>query len=403
MRILVLSTSRPGHRALKDMQCDLVGFIQAKDAIASDFQTGYCRLFYFDEDTSVNEYVELAKVLHHVYPFDAVCSFNDNAQHIAIAINQALELPYSLTDDVLQRVYNKNLMRLTLRKAGLDNTPHALVTDHAGIASFAEDHGYPMILKPVDATGSKGVSLIDAYEHIESALRYLNQGDGNVVAIVERFIEGKELSIEAFSEDGHHQVIAITEKFKDPLNFIEIGHVVPAPLSVKDQELVVTFVVQVLECLGVQDGPTHTEIILSENGPVIIETHTRPGGDRIDQLVKIAYGIDIFKLAARQVMGEQVLVDAQPPTSHRYGAIWFAAPEMTQSHYLKAVNNLSLAEQSPGIKEVKIMLTPGSTLHRLQDSFSRGAFAVAEGDSYEEALERAKKALAKLEFVIRTE
>lgn len=323
-------------------------FRSAEDGIARDFETGYERLFYFSDDAEVPEYLALARALHEIKPFDAVWSFNDNAQYIAITINQALGLPCHLTADVLQLVYDKNRMRQALHEAGLDDTPHAVVNGPEDVADFAKSAGYPLILKPVDATGSRGISILRDDDDISHAFARLAEDAGAKTAIAERFLEGKELSVEAFSENGHHQVIAITEKFKDPDNFIEIGHVVPAPIESEQAAAVREYICRVLDCLGVTDGPTHTEVMLTDAGPVIIETHTRPGGDRIDKLVEIATGVDIFKLAARQIMGESVLTDTRPPEAHRYGAVWFALPEMTRPHKVRAVNNLSKAESCLG-------------------------------------------------------
>jgi biotin carboxylase len=400
MRVLVLSTSRPGHIALKDLNCEIIAFIRLKDGIASDLETGYQSLHYFSDDAPVEEYIAIATVLHKTKPFDAVCSFNDNAQDKCIAINRALGLQYSLTETVLKRVYDKKTMRECLKKAGLDNTPQMAVTNIEQVCKFAIQYGYPLILKPIDSTGSKGVSRINCDSDILAAFGKLEPGS---LAIVEKFIVGKELSIESFSENGQHQVIAITEKFKDPDNFIEIGHVVPAPINEVQRQQVSTYVQNVLQCLEVIDGPTHTEVILTEHGPVIVETHTRPGGDRIDKLVKIAYGVDIFELSARQIIGHKVLNAAVPPAIHRFAAIWFAAPEMTRPHKIKAISNVELAKSAQGVTEVKVTATAGMTIHKLEDSFSRSAFVVAEGDSYDEALQRAKSAVSKIEFAVSAE
>jgi biotin carboxylase len=395
MRTLVLSTSRAAHRALKKMGHDIVAFVAYKDGVAKDLHAGYDGLFYFTEKATDQEYVELACVLHKYQPFDCVYSFQDNMQLIATKIATELDLKTFYSPELLMLVNDKDKMRTHLQEAGLDDTAFELIHNQAQLEVFAQTHGFPLILKPTCATASLGVSKIACAADIPVAVAHLTTGNSQFPGIVETFISGREFSVEAFSENREHHVIAITEKFKDPISFVELGHVIPANITVDEQQQINEYVGKVLEAIDIISGPTHTEIILTSKGPRIIETHTRPGGDKIDSLIDIVCGVDLFTMTAKQAIGESVLKNIiDTLKTDQVAAVWFANPQTINPVKITAISGVDEAEKIDGVVDVRVMKKLGDTLHKTTDSYSRSAFAIAKGPTHDDAINSAKAALA---------
>lgn len=110
----------------------------------------------------------------------------------------------------------------------------------------------------------------------------------------ERYLDGAEYSVETFSFNGRHVVVAVTEKWVDPRSFAEIGHVVPARIDPADEERIRAAVPRFLTTMGLRDGVAHTEVRLGAHGVGVIESHNRVAGDAIPDLVEGAYGIDLI-------------------------------------------------------------------------------------------------------------
>ncbi|WP_320069466.1 hypothetical protein [Micromonospora sp. RTGN7] len=156
--------------------------------------------------------------------------------------------------------------------------------------------------------------------------------------------------------------------------------------------------------LGVEFGATHTEVVLTADGPRVIETHVRMGGDEIPALAHDATGVELAEYVVRQTVGEEVLPQlrtslAAAPAG-RSSAIWFAAAPA--AGVLTAVEGTELAAEVPGVTEVRLLVEPGAKLAALASSDDRIAYARAVSDSPGAALAAARQAVELLEFQIRS-
>ncbi|MFC7472559.1 acetyl-CoA carboxylase biotin carboxylase subunit family protein [Actinomadura keratinilytica] len=136
----------------------------------------------------------------------------------------------------------------------------------------------PLICKPVRGVASKGVTRLDGPDDIARALDWGAVGAGDLDSpdlLVEPFLSGEEYSVESVSEDGEHLVVGVTRKLSEPDHFVEVGHVIPAPLPDGDERRIASTVRAMLSALGVRTGVTHTEVIVAPDAVHIVETHLR--------------------------------------------------------------------------------------------------------------------------------
>ncbi|MGW2584235.1 ATP-grasp domain-containing protein [Streptomyces virginiae] len=369
----------------------------------------HSRVIAVRHDASDAEWVALAAAAHAVDPFTRIATFGERDQDRCAEIGQALGLR-THTPRTVALVHDKTAMRARLRATGVDPTPSTAVSGLPALRAFVQENGLPCVLKPARGSASVGVAVIRTGSEEELAAAYHRAGghfDGvsGTEVLVEGFHEGPQFSVEAFSEGGEHQVVALTRKYSDPVHFVELGHVVPAELSLALQDTCRHLVEQLLSALGVESGATHTELVLTAVGPRVIETHLRMGGDEIPTLVLTATGIDLSEYVVRQTVGESVLPDLRKalsaaPVPRRSAAVWFAAPPA--SGVLTAVEGADPARLTPDTDEVRLLAEPGAVCAGLESSDSRLALARTHGPNAEEALATARTALAGLVFHIRT-
>ncbi|WP_433664309.1 ATP-grasp domain-containing protein [Nocardia sp. CA-128927] len=358
--------------------------------------SGACaRVIALDDSASTGEWVALARSVHELEPIHAVGAFGEYDQHRAAAIAGALGLPFH-APDVIARVYDKTLMRQQLRACGIDDTPAAAVDTAQDLKHFADEYGLPLILKPRSGSGSEHIVRISTAAELHAAL---SEVDGDL--LVERYLDGDEISVEAFSERGSHRILGITRKIKDA-NFVEIGHVVREATAADAP--VAAYVRSVLDALGIAFGPTHTELIRTVDGPRIVETHTRAGGDQIPQLLHAAAGIDLVELAVRQSLGERMLpvVDAllaEPGRASRAGAIRYRVPPA--SGRLLRVDHVDEAIAVACVSGCTVLKEPGARLVvPMRDSDDRVAYCTSVADDVESASAAAEQAVQQLEVVM---
>ncbi|HPS40189.1 MAG TPA: ATP-grasp domain-containing protein [Candidatus Cloacimonadota bacterium] len=192
---------------------------------------------------------------------------------------------------------NKYLMRKKLKDNGIA-CPRFTCFDAGSKFEDLEGMSLPIILKPVDRSGSRGVSLVGDILKLNIAIDCACRESLTGTAIIEEYIEGREISVETLSWKGEHYILQFTDKDTTGApHFVEKGHHQPADLTQIEIELVSELVQKSLDALGVYYGASHTEIRINNDGkPYIIEVGARMGGDLIgSDLVELSTGYDFVK------------------------------------------------------------------------------------------------------------
>ena len=168
---------------------------------------------------------------------------------------------------------------------------------------------FPLIIKPIDRSGSRGVYKVGSIDEVESAITNAKNVSFIDEILVEEFVDGKEYSVEFITQNGKHKYLQITEKFTTGApNFIEKGHLSPARLPDAKQKEIIDIVEQSLNALHVENGASHSEVKITLDGDIkIIEIAARMGGDFIgSDMVYLSTGFDflqgVIHVAAKEIL-----------------------------------------------------------------------------------------------------
>lgn len=213
----------------------------------------------------------------------------------------------------------KNLMRAAFAAAG-DPSPKSVTVsrhpeEHADEALSRDPRiaglEYPLIVKPSDRSGSRGVTKLEAPGDpisLDDALQLALEQSFSNQAVVEEYAGGDEFSVEGMSWEGTHHILTITRKGTTGApHFIETAHLQPAGLDKKMEKRVADVVAHALDTLGVQYGASHSELKIAPDGTImIIEIGARMGGDCIgSHLVPLSTGIDYTRAVIDVALGNE--------------------------------------------------------------------------------------------------
>jgi biotin carboxylase len=280
--------------------------------------------------------------------------------------------------DSADRCRNKHRSRMTLAAAGLRQPRFELVHTAAEAARAAETLGYPVVVKPRGMAASIGVGRANGRTELQAAFvvaeRLSHSGppayEGG--ALVEELVVGPEISVDGAVSGGDYRPFCLARKQVGfhPY-FEETGHVVDgadpllggggAPRSGAggglqlDPELMAVLVAA-HRALGLRDGMTHTELRLTEHGPVIIEVNARLGGDLIPRLGQLATGVDPGRIAADVATGRPPRTE---PSKAGSAAIRFVYPPEDCRVVAATVPEPGAV---PGLVEARAMASPGTRL-----------------------------------------
>jgi biotin carboxylase len=298
-------------------------------------------------------------------------------------INEALGLP-GTPPAVVERTRNKQLMREALAARGFSVIQWAAVTTKEDALTFAARNDYPFVLKPLDGVGSVGVRRIRSAADLERTF------DGKTTWLAEEYLDGNEYSVESFSFGGRHIILAINEETNtaDPNGneFLEVTHKIPAPIGRQQDSEIRAFIRGFLDAIGIQDGPAHTELKYTSRGPRIIETHTRPGGDRLWDLVRLTTGFDLIDMTFQWALGTLSTLTQDPEP--RGGAVihYFTPPPGK----LRRVHGAQALKRIPGVVDIALLANLGDEIRPLTQSDDRAGYVIAYADTVDQAFEICK-------------
>ena len=199
---------------------------------------------------------------------------------------------------------DKHLMRQCFKKNGDPSPMSLLVKSMDDLENVCLE--YPIIVKPLDRSGSRGVTMLMNSDGLEEAIENAKGQGFKKYALIEEFVHGNEYSVEFISWKGNHHYITTTKKYTsgEP-NFIETAHLEPSGLDLDTERRVVKVIYHALTSLGIKNGASHSEVKISDKGEIsIIEIGGRMGGDCIgSNLVKLSTGFDFVNAVIDVALG----------------------------------------------------------------------------------------------------
>lgn len=328
---------------------------------------------------SITEVDAIAEECRRIGVDGAACIGSDLGNITASAVAEKLGLTAN-SRDCVRRSTNKELMRRTFEACG-DPSPRSVpVTAESDLKALAATLEFPVIVKPADRSGSRGITKLTSVDGLgEAVVRALGESFLGE-ALVEEFAEGDEYSVEYISWQGEHRFLAVTEKFTTgaPM-FIEKGHVEPARIAPEREAAIREVVERALDSLGVEYGASHSEVKVAADGSIkIIEIGSRMGGDCIgSSLVSLSTGYDFVGAVIDVALG------TEPPAvpERRAGDGRAAAVRFVFGPEDRAVLEALRAEAPERLEFVSEMHAPD---HEIVDSGSRYGFFIFSGDTMEE-------------------
>ena len=306
-----------------------------------------------------------------------------------------------VSKDTALKATNKAFMRDALQGCNVPIPVYHRVSDYPEFVKAVDNimnNGYKCIVKPADNSGSRGVDLLKSQtpDNLQKAYDYSKSFSRTGELVVEEYMEGPEVSVETLSIQGNCYVIQITDKITTGAPyFVEMGHSQPSMLSEKIKEEIAEVAKAANKALGIMDGPSHTEIKVTKDGPKIVELGARLGGDNITtHLVPLSTGVNMVECCIRIALGEV------PDITAKYNKAAAIRYFKTSCGTVKNIIGIHDAELVPGVKQVNIVHGIGEELKEIKSSTDRAGFVISQADSVDEAIRECEVAIGKVNFII---
>ncbi len=313
---------------------------------------------------------------------------------IAARVAERMGLPHPLDSATAGLAVSKLKQRERLAEAGVPQPRWQLVSEiEPGLS-------VPSVVKAPDRQGQKGLALVRSEEELPRAIARAIEESRSGVAIVEELVDGPEVTVNAFSARGGFHLLTVTDRLTaDPPAFgVALAHVWP---SESGGEAAAEVARAAAEALGIEDGPTYTQLRIGPEGPQVIEVAARLGGGHDAELVHLALGVDLNGLALQAALGEGIWTAALRVEPQVGGAVvrFLVPPEGV----LQEVEGVEEARAAEGVQDLRIYREPGHVFGPFLRGSDRAGAVLATGTSRDQALERADEAVRLIRFKVGAE
>lgn len=377
----------PAIKKAKKMGLEVIAVDMDSDAIGFKEDGVICENVSTIDSEKILEIAEKRKI-------DGIMTLASDMPMRSVAIVANKMGLVGISEDTALKATNKIEMRKCLKEHNVPIPQFFSVNskeDYLQAIGIFQKEGIKCIVKPVDNSGSRGVDLLSSFnsqEVINATYEYSKQYSRSGGVVVEEYMEGHEVSVETISIDGVCNVIQITDKLTTGAPyFVEMGHNEPSMLLDDEKKYIAKVAVTAVEAIGIKNGPSHTEIKVTKEGPKIVEIGARLGGDNITtHLVPLSTGVDMVESCIKIALGEIPDINKK---FHKGSAIrYFSANDGT----IRAIHNLDKAYKIPGVKQISFVKEIGDSLHGIKSSVDRIGFVICQNNNASEAIDACEQA-----------
>jgi len=245
---------------------------------------------------------------------------------------------------------------------------------------------YPCVVKAPDRQGQRAMSIVGNEDEAGQAELTARRGSRSGRVLFESFVEGPEVTVNGFSLEGRFVPVAVTarEHFADAPGVAQ-RHVYPSGL---DDAAASAAAEAAVAALGISDGPSYTQLILSPQGPRIMEVAARLGGGHDSEICRRAAGVDLAGLAVRIAVGRTIAASELEPRPEGACVIEF----------LRAPEGELVSTGGPA--EVSFYHAAGHRYGPLRTATDRAGYVITQGTTRPDALERARTAVEAVRFEV---
>jgi len=350
---------------------------------------------------SVDLDLERLQKQHDRTAFHGVIATDDSVVEIAAELAKRLHLPGNSVEAV-RRTCRKDLLKNAFLNSTVLSPSGFEVRLDRPFETQISFPTYPCVAKPLTLSASRGVIRADNPGELKAALARIwrliqKEGEDKYpIALVERFIPGKEIAVEGLLLNGVLSILAIFDK-PIPLNgpyFEETIYVTPSALSDAEQQEVKRVLSRACECLELRQGPVHAECRLNEQGIWIIDIASRSIGGQCGQLIKAGTGVTLEEMIVRNSVGEST---TSKVIEKAVGVMMIPVPG--SGGILRRIEGLGNAARVSGVTGVELDARPGQILTPWPEGCAYPGFIFAEAESTGKVVRTLEQAHAELKFV----
>lgn len=357
-------------------------------------------------DLADNSIIE--STLHAENALNAVLRFSDvnsirgvvtagtDASFTVATIARHLGLP-GIDPENARAATDKFLMRKKLRDSGIPVPEFSEVSDLSECRQEAQRIGFPLVMKPTDNMGARGVIRVNSMEEIHHAYQHSRKFARAGKVLIEEYMPGPELSVDAISYNGQPRISGIADRIitREPY-FVEIGHNMPSALNREILAEAERVMVAGMKALGIDHGAAKGDLKVTPGGVKIGELAARlSGGFMSSHTYPYHSGVNLHRAAVQIAIGEK---PDQLEVTQNYISIERSI--MCEPGKILNITGIESARSVPGVKDVILTRSEGQILKEATSNIEKLGHIIVCADTLESAVSIAEATRRRIEITV---
>ncbi len=374
------------HVVVSDMNPAAPGFKVADAAIVADT---------YDADATV-----AAAVAYHkrTRPIDGVMCMASDVPLTVASVAAALGLP-GISVETARLAADKLAMKQAFQRAGVPIPWFRSIASAQELRAVIAQRGYPLVLKPVDGRGARGVLRLTEQTDLDWAFAHARSQSRRGTVMVEAYLAGPQISTEGLLVDGVGTTCGFIDRNYEHLEtfapyIVENGGEQPSALPLAAQRQISSVAMDAGRAMGIVSGNVKGDMVWTDRGPCVIEIAARlSGGWMSTDQIPLGTGVDLIGCAIRLALGECVPAEEIRPRWHRGVAIRYFFPPPGR---VTAIEGADAFADLPWVHRLGFFVEPGEVVQPITDHTKRAGFVITTGATREEAVDRARAVVASI-------
>lgn len=342
--------------------------------------------------------VRIAKEISKKIPIHGVMTVGTDASKTVAAVANALGLPGIKFEDA-ECATNKIKMRTRFKQFQVPCPDFAGVWTYKEALDAFDKLSQPLVVKPADNMGARGVRRIDSKEELSAAFESAKANSPSGEVIIEEYMEGDELSIDSLVCDGQVYICGIADRIIERAPFfIETGHVMPSQKSKEILDEAVEVLKKGIKALGITIGAAKGDIKVTPQGVKIVEMAARlSGGFMSTYTFPYSSGVNLMQAGIKIMLGEKPTSDELTPKWSKVAVEKALIPE---PGIIKEIKGLEEAEQIHGVRNIFITKEIGDEVVKPVNNVQKAGHIIAVAETHQKAFDIIDRTLKTIQFVI---
>jgi biotin carboxylase len=348
---------------------------------------------------------KLLAALAEEFNVDGIFCHAVEIPHIIARVAKKMNLP-GLDPEIALRATNKVMRINRLTKCNIPCARFETSKNETKLNEKAERIGFPLVVKPVDSAGSRGVRIVESGDDLQDAYQTAMNYSGAKEVLLEELLAGPQVSTESLIYKGKVYTFAFADRNYSQSYypyFVENGINFPSVLPQNLQESICNLVEKTIICLGIDFGAAKGDIIVDKGQPKIIEMAARTSGGWFGAgSIPIATGINMLKPLIQMAVRDEPDLLSLSPTRMLGCAQRYIIP--TEDGIYAGITGIEEALQIPGVS-MSTFFPPhaGARIRKATNHAERYGQLICTGRTREEAIERCETAVAKIKIHLEKE